>query len=277
MRRRDVAGAALGGAGIAAAAVLVAARRWRRETARLVRRLDASVDAAAATARAMDDALPPPVRRYLALALGDRSSAIRRARLEHEGTFDAGSGWRPFRSVQQVAVRPSGFVWDATIRVAPLVRMRVRDAYLDGEGSMLGALAGLVPVVEQRGTPAIAEGSLQRWLAEAPWFPTALLPGAGVRWRAIDDRSSEAAIDDHGVRTAVVFHFGDDGLIARMTARRWRDVRGTPVLTEWEGTHRDYRRIAGLLVPTDGEVAWRVDGRLAPYWRARMVRAEYEG
>lgn len=276
MRRRDVGAAALGGLGIAAAVGLAAARRWRRETDGLVRRLDAlgEGDDGAAVA---DERLPPPVRRYLALAVGDRPPAIRRARLEHAGTFDAGSGWRPFRSVQQVAVRPPGFVWDATIRLAPLVRMRVRDAYLGGEGRMLGALAGLVPLVRQRGTPAMAEASLQRWLAEAPWFPTALGPGGGVRWRAIDDRSAEAAIEDRGVRAAVVFHFGADGLIARMTARRWRDVRGTPVLTAWEGVSRDYRRLGGLLVPTDGEVAWRVGGRLAPYWRARMVRAEYEG
>jgi hypothetical protein len=41
-----------------------------------------------------------------------------------------------------------------------------------------------------RGTGEIAEGQLMGFFAEAAWYPTALLPGQGVRWEAVDDSSA---------------------------------------------------------------------------------------
>lgn len=39
------------------------------------------------------------------------------------------------------------------------------------------------------GTP---RPELMRLLGEAAWYPTVLLPGQGVRWQPVDDRSAEA-------------------------------------------------------------------------------------
>src|SRR5207249_11032068 len=89
-----------------------------------------------------------------------------------------------------VSTDPPGFVWDAAIRVAPFLSVRVRDAYIRGAGSMQGRLAAVVTVVDQRDRPELNAGALQRYLAEAVWFPTALLPGQGVAWQAVD-RSEE--------------------------------------------------------------------------------------
>jgi hypothetical protein len=60
----------------------------------------------------------------------------------------------------------------------------VRDTYLDAVGAMQGKLAGLIPVVDQSGRPELAAGALHRYLAEAAWFPTALLPSDRLAWRA---------------------------------------------------------------------------------------------
>lgn len=274
-------GAAAAGGVVAAS---VAALAWQRATERAVARLGGATmdDAPAAFAPAQLAGLPAPVARYLALALVPGQPLIRRARVEHAGTFQSRPGqWSPFTSVEHASVRPPGFVWDARIRLAPALRMpqvRVRDGYARGEGAMRGAVAGLVPVVDQRGTRELAEASLQRWLAEAPWFPTALLPGAagaGVAWAALDDRSARATVTDHGVTATVDFHFGADGEIVRTTADRYRDDRGTPVRTPWVGHFRDWRRVHGMLVPMEGDVGWVMPDGPQPYWRGRVTRAEY--
>lgn len=290
MRRATRIGAVVvaGLVGAGAAVAAAAAMAWSRGTARAVGRLrgpppdaDAAVPAVPAVhARAQLAGLPAPVVRYLEFALLPGQPLVERARVEHVGTFQSRPGaWSAFTSVEHVAVRPPGFVWDATIRMVPALPVRVRDSYLEGAGAMRAAAGALVPVVDQQGTPEMAEASLQRFLAEAPWFPTALLPGdagAGVEWTPIDDRTARATLRDRGVTAVVDFHFGPGGEVVRTSALRHRDVRGTPVRTPWVGHSRDYQRVQGMMVPMAGEVEWLApEGRL-PYWRGRITRATYE-
>jgi len=281
MRRsiRIAATVAGGVAALSAAAVAAGTLRWKRETARAVARLAGAAPDEGAAVFTRDDlaGLPAPVARYFEFALAPGQPMIRRARVEHAGDFAMRPGaWVPFTSVQHVAVRPPGFVWDASIHMTPGPATRVRDGYLEGEGSTYGAVAGVVPVVRQRGSPELAAGALMRYLAEAPWFPTALLPREGVTWTPVDDGTARATLIDRGTTVSVDFRFGARGEIVALSALRYRDVDGRGVLTPWAAEWSRYERVGGMMVPTEGEVAWLLpEGRHA-YWRARVVRAEYE-
>jgi hypothetical protein len=122
------------------------------------------------------------------------------ARFSQEGSFrlsEAQERWGPFHATHMVTIHPPAFDWDARIRWAPGLTMFVRDAYGAGTGTLHAAAFGLLPVVDQRGTPELAQGELMRYLAEAVWYPTALLPSQGVRWEPIDEaraRPSPTAI-----------------------------------------------------------------------------------
>jgi hypothetical protein len=221
--------------------------------------------------------LPAPVRRYFEFALTPGQPLVEAARLEHAGEFAARPGrWSPFTSVEQFTVQPPGFVWDARIRMWPLAAVTVRDSYSRGEGAMLVKLAGLIPMVDRRGTPELASGALMRYLAEAAWLPTALLPASGVAWEALDERSARATLVDSGVRVSLNFHFGAQGGIRRVTGDRFRDVEGRGVLTRWEGEFSDYRRVEGMMIPHTGEVAWALPDARMPYWRGRILAAAYK-
>ena len=80
----------------------------------------------------------------------------------------------------------------------------VRDAYASGAGVFRAAAFGVVRLAELRGAPELAHGELMRYLAEAPWYPTALLPGQGVRWEPIDDVSARASLTDGATTVAGV-------------------------------------------------------------------------
>jgi hypothetical protein len=164
---------------------LIAGARWRSATEALVARLQRTGSRVDRAVYSSDElaALPAPVTRYLRTVLRDGQLIPRHARIEQRGTFAVKpdpDGWRPFTAVQQFAARPAGFVWDARIRMAPGLDFLVRDAFVDGTGSMYGTVMGVVPVVNVRGTRDIAAGALVRYLAEAVWMPTALLPSQGV-------------------------------------------------------------------------------------------------
>jgi hypothetical protein len=272
-----VAGGITVAAGVVAA---VGALAWDRTTGREVARLVRRDGAVRRDGGRYDPseiaALPAPVARYFALVLTPGQPLVARARLEQRGTFATAPGkWAPFTAVEHFSVSPPGFLWDARIRMAPLVTTRVRDSYVGGAGSMRAAVAGFVTVADQRGTPEMASSSLLRYFAESAWLPTALLPSAGVRWAAIDDSTARATLGDGPTTVTMDVHFGPAGEIARVTALRHRDVKGAPVLTPWEGRFTDYVRMNGMLVPGSGEVGWIVDGAWTPYWRGRTLRAEY--
>lgn len=170
-----------------------------------------------------------------ALRAGDPVVAV--ARFTHTGSFNMGSvepKWSAFRSDQLVVTQRPGFDWDGRIAALPGVAVHVHDALVAGQGLLQARLAGLVSVADVPPSPQLAEGELMRYLAEAPWYPTALLPSRGVQWRGLDASRAEASLVDGPNRVRLVFGFGADGLIERIEASaRGRTVGDRVVMTPW--------------------------------------------
>ncbi len=81
---------------------------------------------------------------------------------------------------------------------------------------------------QSRGTSELAQGELLRFLAEAVWYPTALLPSQGVRWQAVTDNSARASLQDANTSVSLLFHFAENGLIESVRAEsrgEWSPAR----------------------------------------------------
>lgn len=220
--------------------------------------------------------LPRPVTQYFETVLQTGQEPVQEVTLAQEGTFrfgDDDSPWYRFTANQLYSIPSPGYVWDAEIRLAPLVSARVLDAYVDGEGVLRANLLGGVPVASAGPSPQMNEAELQRYLSETPWFPTALLPGGGVIWEGIDDRTARAMVRDSGVSAEAVFHFDGDGLIDRLTAERYR--QDSDDVDSWIGRYRSYEVRNGMVVPTEAEVGWETDDGEVPYWRGTITEIDY--
>ena len=224
--------------------------------------------------------LPDPVRRYFRAVLLDGQPAVAAARLSHNGYFNMGDGrddWKRFTSTQVIVTRLPGFHWKARISMAPGIHAYVRDGYITGKGLLQARLLGLVTVAHLGDTPELAQGELMRFLAEAVWYPTMLLPGHGVSWLAIDDVSARATLDDGTNRVTLEFGFDNEGLITTVRAQeRFRAVNGTFVQTPWQGKFANYAWRDGMRIPLEGEVAWLLPDGPHPYWRGSVTAAAYE-
>lgn len=223
--------------------------------------------------------LPDPVQRYLRTAIEEGRPAVQTVRLEQRGEFrlgsDASASWKPLTATQHYTTDPPGFVWDASIEVAPLVPVRVVDAYEDGEGSLRAKLLSTVTVAEADPGPEMDDGELLRYLAESVWFPTALLPANGVEWEALDDRSARATLEHRGGTASLVFHFDDRDLVERVSAsRRYRQENDN--FAPWTGYFEDYAVRNGLRVPTAARVEWNLPEGDLPYWRASVVDIDHQ-
>jgi hypothetical protein len=272
---------------LALAAVLVGAwlygaYRWNVGTQELRARLDAArepVSPETVDFRELEG-LPAPVQRYFRAVLEDGQPMVAGVRVQHTGTFNMGETndqWKPFTSDQAVVTQRPGFDWNGRVAMVPGLPVRVHDAYVAGEGFLHASLLGLFSLVDMRGGGDVAEGELMRFFAEAAWYPTALLPSQGVRWRALDGRSAYATLTEGDISITMLFTFDKQGLIETVsTEARGRTVDGEVVPTPWLGRFWNYEERGGLVVPLDGEVAWLLPESEKPYWRAQITEIDYE-
>jgi hypothetical protein len=254
---------------------------WNKNTSQLVEKLTAITQRGAEKVSFKNfEQLPVPVANYFRRVLKEGQSIIRSARLIQQGEFrtsEATDRWSRFDAKEYFSTKPTGFVWDSSITMSPLMKIRIRDAYLEGRGSMKGKILSLVTVIDEHDKVELHAGALQRYLAEAVWLPTALLPDNGVKWSAIDSNRALATLSDSDTTVSLEFHFNDTGEITSVfTPGRYREVKGRYELTPWAGHFRHYEERGGMLIPVEGEVEWQMQGGNFTYWKGRIVDAEYK-
>ena len=141
---------------------------------------------------------------------------------------------------------------------------------------MRGKLLSIVTVINEYGKSELNEGALQRYLAEAVWFPTAFLPSQGVEWSEIDDYIARATITDSNTKISLDFHFNEAGEITDVyTHGRYREVNGKYELTPWSGRYHKYEAKNGIRIPVEGEVEWELPEGSFTYWKAQIIGIEY--
>jgi hypothetical protein len=204
---------------VVAAALILGAHRWNSETQELRARLDAARVRVRPQTVAFSEivGLPAPVQRFFRAALREGQPMVAEVRVRHRGTFNIGEAadqWKPFTSDQKVVAQRPGFDWNGRIAMMPGLPVRVHDAYIAGEGLLHASLLGLFSLANVQGTGDMAEGELMRFLAEAAWYPTVLLPSQTVHWEPVDDRSAYATLTEGNIAVTLLFAFNESGLIS---------------------------------------------------------------
>jgi hypothetical protein len=224
--------------------------------------------------------LPPPVARYFRFALTDGQPMIRKARFRQSGvlrTATTSETWLSFTADHLIVPPAPGFLWNARVVLPVAMHIRVLDGYVAGAGSGRVSFLSAFAVSTESGLPELDAGALHRYLAEAVWAPTALLPQSGVAWSPIDERSALATLSDRGTTVSLEFRFGDDGAVTGIyTPARFGHFDGAYREAPWEGHFRDYFLRSGMRVPRHGEVGWHDNGDLKLVWEGTVIDAHYE-
>lgn len=197
----------------------------------------------------------------------DEPSTQRGTRFEQKGEMRLApeKGWLPFTAEQTCAADETRFVWKARFRMAPLVTGTVEDAYEDGRGRLDAKLWGLLRMARARG-PEVDRGEAQRYLAELPWCPMALLHNPELQYRSLGDDAVRVWIDDEETYVDLRFDAEGDIVGARTETRSRGDV-----VQPWEGRFWDYRDFGDLRAPAKGEVHWETPDGPFVYWRGEIV------
>jgi hypothetical protein len=256
--------------------------RWRSAKKELRTKLEATrrpVEVSAGSTGSLE-LLPPPVQRYLQAVLVPGQKAVTALDIEQTGTInlsETAEQWKAFTASQRVVTRRPGFGWNARIAMIPGMPVFVQDAYVGGEGILRVALFGLFTKANLRDRGELARGELMRFLAEAPWYPTMLLPGHGVTWSPVDEHSAHATLQDGDLSVTLLFHFDSENLIDTVRAEaRGRSVGAGAVSMPWQCRLWNYATRDGMRVPLEGEAAWITPEGTKTYWRGEITGLCYE-
>lgn len=261
---------------VAAAFIAFSGWRWSRA-------IDAESRDLAAAAKpggtivtdAAVEALPAPIRRFLRKAgvVGEPIPTVVRLKQKGRMRGSPAAAWMPFEADQVYSIDPPRFVWRANFPSRSLPLVFGRDFYRDGDSGITMKALGVWPVADLRGGE-LGEAGLMRFLNEMMWFPAAYL-GANVSWKALDDRSAEVSISDHGLTATAVVLFDENDDLVNFRALRYNT--DTLSLEAWETPISRHGPLAGLsALPLQGQAVWKLpDGDFA-YIELDIAELSYE-
>lgn len=216
--------------------------------------------------------LPEPVRRYFAFTRVDPRRPVRHAHVRFTGEVrlpqtggrdgvEAATPWMAMTGTQSMALSSGGlgYVWD-TRWTNPRFAVDVRDRYVNGQTHIWAVRDDGTTLIDE-GDDGMARTYLIRFFAEATQAPTMLLPGAHLRWEAVDAGSARAFVRDGGVTASMLCRFDTEGALTQCESddrllRFSGDVAERWVPARWVMTRGNYREMAGLRLPTTMSVRW---------------------
>lgn len=274
---KRLAWTAAGGLMLVGAALSFAASRTDREIQAEAARVITQASRQAPPALASLDGLPPPVARYLRLAV-PAPVAHTRIEVTESGDFRRPKthAFNPTTARQVIATGAPAMLFDATTWVIPsLVWARAYDAYAEGEMTMKAKVMSAFAVLDEMSSRELNRISLRRWLLESPLYPIALLPGGPVTWEPIDDRRARARVSAGGLAATLVATFRADGLLESFHAEEDGDLN-TPYHGSGEHVLRDnYQPHGGMLIPMAFTISRMAGGKMYPFWRGRVTEVAY--
>ncbi|WP_373071578.1 DUF6544 family protein [Sulfurimonas sp.] len=223
--------------------------------------------------------LPKPVQKYFHLVLKDKSAIINRAYVSQVGEFRMDENSEKFSKTeaqQFFSTKPKGFTWHAKISIDAGIYVNVFDSYIDSKAGIKAKFLSVYTVVDQFEKKELNEAALQRYLAEAIWYPTALLPSQGVKWTSIDANTAKATITDGDTTTSLEFSFNEKGEISSIySPNRFRGVDDHYIATPWSCKVSNYVQKDHYLIPQYGEVSWLINNKEFTYYKLNIQDVQY--
>lgn len=165
--------------------------------------------------------------------------------------------WNQGEAEQCFTVHPPAFNWSISTQMNSILKVGGRDKFVDGKGEMTIKLFSLIPVGAAKDHPNVNQASLQRYLAEIVWFPSAAL-SPYIQWDTVDAYSAKATMEVKGTKGSGVFHFDEQGNFKEFVAMRYKDVEDSKP-TKWTVSATKTELRNGIKIPVECEASWELE------------------
>lgn len=165
--------------------------------------------------------------------------------------------WNEAVAEQYFSVENPAFIWKVKMNMPPFIKITGRDKFVDGKGEMIIKMFSLLNIVNEKGEK-MDEGTLQRFLGEIVWFPSAAL-SQYITWEAIDSLSAKATMNYKGTTGSGTFYFNEQGDFVKFSALRYKGNETDAQRYEWVLTVKEHSIMNSIKIPTIGEVTWMLE------------------
>jgi hypothetical protein len=183
------------------------------------------------------------------------------------------TSWNQGTAEQYFTIEPPAFNWSINTKMNSILSVVGRDKFEDGKGEMIIKLLSIIPVANAKNDEKINQATLQRYLAEIVWFPSASLSKA-ITWECIDDFSARAIMDYRGTKGSGEFHFDKEGNFEKFVAMRYRDSNDTEP-AKWTVTATKTENRNGIKIPVECEASWELEGGKWTWLKLKITDIEY--
>ena len=196
--------------------------------------------------------LPAPARRYLLHAIEPGAALANAVRLQMHGEIKLNK-WSAFKA-EQVINAERGMIWRATAWMSG-IPIRGADRIIDGKGSMIWRLLGIIPVMKSTG-PDIARSAAGRLQGEFVWLPSRFARD-DVSWTAQDSMHPGAEFTVAGFTETVALSLADEGGVLNISLPRWGNPEGNSFgLYEFGAKFEEERTFGAYTIPARFRAGW---------------------
>lgn len=204
--------------------------------------------------------LPYPVKRWLEVSgvVGkEKTHSVwlkQQAKMKMKPEQDS---WTHAVAEQYFTVQNPAFVWRVQMKMPPFIQIVGRDRFVDGKGEMLIKMFSVIDVVNEKG-PKMNEGTIQRFLGEIVWFPSAAI-SPYITWEAIDAYTAKATMAYKGTKGSGIFYFNEKGDFVRYSALRYKGNEPDAIRYEWEIKVTEHAVMNNIKIPVKMTATWKLD------------------
>ncbi|WP_147534280.1 DUF6920 family protein [Bacillus marasmi] len=225
----------------------------------------------------MLDQLPIAVQKWLKYIGLVGKESIQTAYFKQKGQMKLKPNqkeWAEASVEQYVITGKPGFLWKVNMKMNPLIVISGRDKYQDGIAKMTIKLGSMIPVVNTVDDYKTNQSTMQRYLMELPWYPSAAL-NPYISWEEIDKNSAKATMTYKGITGSAIYHFNDFGKLLKVSALRYKDSNENSEPVECIGEVKAYSSIDGIEIPTKMNIIWVLDDGLFNWYKLEIINAKY--
>ncbi len=182
--------------------------------------------------------------------------------------------WTKAEAEQYVTMDNPGFYWSVKLSMLPFVNVVGRDFFMDAQGRMQIKVASLIPVINIEDNEKVDQSTLQRYLMELMWYPSAAI-SPYVTWKGIDDYSAKAIMTYKGISGSAKFYFDEKGNLIKCSALRYKDGDKNSQLLECIGEVKENEIIDGVKIPTKVDVSWMLDEGVFTWYKIEISDVQY--
>ena len=190
---------------------------------------------------------------------------------------DVNSDWKQLKATQYFTTEKVNFIWVSEMKTSKFFWVNAIDSYLNGKGNMLIKLNSSITVADSWGIELDKSG-LFRYISEAVFFPTKLLPTKNLLWNVLDSNLAEIKFTNGANSIVAKLYFDTEYKITKIeTYDKYRALGEDFEKSLYTVYFSNYETINALFkVPKNMEVEWDLSSGKFKYGKFKIEEITYE-